>query len=126
MASGRLPEPDGDVHRLPVADDGDAGDVAGTVLLDLGQELLEGVHPFVVDGDDQVGGVGVEERRMMPGPIRSTRSLTPWMPACSAGPPSTSETTSRPLPVARNRRIPRSARMTRPFWISWSRIRAMR
>ena len=45
---------------LAVANDGDADGLAGLVLLDLGQQLLDGLHPLVLDGDDQVGRVGIE------------------------------------------------------------------
>ena len=46
--------------------------LAGPVFLDLGQKLLDGANPLVIDGDDQVGGLGVEAPRTKPGAIRST------------------------------------------------------
>ena len=55
-------------------------DLAGPVLLDLGQQLLDGMHPLVVDGDDQVGGVGIEERRMKPGRLLDPDLDAGWMP----------------------------------------------
>ena len=57
----RLAEPDPDVRRLAVANDRDADRLAGLVLLDLGQQLVDRLHPLVLDGDDQVGRVGVQE-----------------------------------------------------------------
>ena len=101
LVRSRLAELDDDVHRLAVADDGDADGLAGPVFLDFGQELFDGAHALVLDGDDQVGGVGVER----PADDSRGRAVRPctrtgWMPACSAGPPSTIAITSSPSPVA--------------------------
>ncbi len=56
----RPSELDRDIHGFTVADDGDADGLAGPVFLDLGEQLVEGLHPLVIDGDDQVGAIGVD------------------------------------------------------------------
>jgi hypothetical protein len=54
------PEPDWYIHGFAIADDRDADGRTRLMFFDFGQELFDGSHSFVLDGDDQIGRFVVE------------------------------------------------------------------